>query len=123
MAGTNIKVVRRARRRRGLRKRIRGTSERPRLTVFRSAKHIYAQIVDDEAGVTLCSASTRGKELSGRLAGSGGNKAAAKAVGAAVAEQAKGKNIQTVCLDRNGYRYHGRLKELADAAREAGLTF
>lgn len=122
MARTSIKVVRRNRRRRGLKKRIRGTAERPRLAVFRSAKHIYAQIVDDEAGVTLCSASTRGKALAGEVP-SGGNKAAAKVVGTALAEQAKAKNIESVCFDRSGYRFHGRLKELADAAREGGLKF
>lgn len=122
MARTSIKVVRRDRRRRGLQKRIRGTAERPRLSVFRSAKHIYAQIVDDEAGVTLCSASTRGKGLAEQVP-SGGNKAAAKVVGTTLAEQAKAKNIDSVCFDRSGYRFHGRLKELADAAREGGLKF
>jgi len=122
MARTSIKVVRRNRRRRGLKKRIRGTAERPRLSVFRSAKHIYAQIVDDEGGVTLCSASTRAKGLAPQVP-SGGNKAAAKVVGTALAEQAKAKNIESVCFDRSGYRFHGRLKELADAAREGGLKF
>lgn len=102
--------------------RIRGTAERPRLTVFRSNKNIYAQIVDDAAGVTLCAASTRGKDLREKIK-SGGNIEAAKAVGAALAQQALAKDIRAVCLDRNGYRYHGRLKGLADAAREAGLQF
>jgi large subunit ribosomal protein L18 len=116
------KVERRARRKRGLQKRIRGTSERPRLTVFRSAQHIYAQIIDDQAGVTICEASTRNKELVGELA-YGGNVAAAKIVGAKLAERAKAKQVEQVCFDRAGYRYHGRVKALADAAREGGLQF
>jgi len=122
MGTTSIKVTRRSRRKRGLKKRIRGTSECPRLSVFRSGLHIYAQIIDDEAGVTLCSASTRAKALRGSVE-KGGNKAAAKVVGTALAEQAKAKNIEAVCFDRNGYKYHGRVKELADAAREGGLKF
>ena len=122
MEGCKIKVRRRQRRKRGLRKRIRGTSDRPRFSVFRSAKHIYAQIINDETGSTLCEASTRSKELTGELTQSG-NVAAAKAVGALLAERAKTKNIEAVCFDRNGFRFHGRLKGLADAAREGGLKF
>jgi large subunit ribosomal protein L18 len=122
MKNVGIKIARRDRRKEGLRKRIRGTSERPRLTVFRSLKNIYAQIVDDSAGVTLCAASTRDKELRERMK-AGGNREAAKVVGNLLAERAKGKNIVAVCFDRNGYKYHGRLKALADAAREAGLQF
>lgn len=122
MGTTNIKVTRRERRKRGLRKRNRGTADRPRLTVFRSGQHMYAQIIDDEAGVTLCSASTRAKAVRGGVE-NGGNKAAAKIVGTALAEQAKAKNIEVVCFDRSGYKYHGRVKELADAAREGGLKF
>lgn len=110
------------RRKQGIRKRLYGTGEKPRLTVFRSAKHIYAQIIDDERGVTLCEASTRDKTLREKI-GNGGNIAAAKTVGAALAERAKEKNIETVCFDRNGYRFHGRVKGLADVAREAGLKF
>lgn len=121
MDKVGIKQARRVRRKRGLRKRLRGTAERPRLTVFRSAKHIYAQIIDDDAGVTLCSASTRGKDLRDQ-AKYGGNIAAAKLVGTSLAEKAKAKNISQVCFDRNGYRYHGRVKGLADAIREAGLA-
>ena len=116
------KIERRARRQSGLRKRIRGSSERPRLTVFRSAKNIYAQIIDDEKGVTLCSVSTMSKDLRGQLP-YGGNVAAAKLVGATLAQKALEKNISAVCFDRGGYKYHGRLKGLADAAREAGLKF
>ncbi len=122
MEGCVSKVGRRIRRKRGIRKRVRGTAERPRLTVFRSAKHIYAQLINDESGATICSASTRGKDLRDQC-GNGGNVAAAKVVGTALAELAKGKNVETVCFDRNGYRFHGRVKGLADAAREAGLKF
>ncbi len=122
MTQRNIRVARRKRRKQGIRKRLYGTGEKPRLTVFRSAKHIYAQIIDDERGVTLCEASTRDKALREKI-GYGGNIAAAKTVGATLAERAKEKNIETVCFDRNGYRFHGRIKGLADMAREAGLKF
>ena len=122
MKNVKVKIARRMRRKDGLRKRIRGTSEQPRLTVFRSLDHIYAQIIDDVSGVTLCASSTLDKELRGQVK-SGGNRDAAKAVGTLLAERAKGKNITAVCFDRNGYMYHGRLKALADAAREAGLRF
>lgn len=122
MARTRIGTVRRIRRKRGIRKRIRGTMERPRLTVFRSGRNIGVQIIDDDRGVTLCSASTRDKELRDGL-GYGGNSAAAKSIGTAIAERAANSQITEVCFDRNGYRYHGRLKALADAAREAGLSF
>ncbi len=117
-----LKTQRRLRRRRGIRKRVRGTSERPRLTVFRSGKHIYAQIVDDDAGLTVCEASTRSKQLRDQIE-SGGNVAAARTVGAALAERAKAKDIDRVCFDRSGFRYHGRIKALAEAAREGGLGF
>jgi len=122
MKPNELRIARRQRRRLGLKARIRGTTERPRLTVFRSLQHIYAQIIDDERGVTLCSASTQSKDLRGSV-NYGGNVAAAKLVGTALAEKAKAKNVERVCLDRNGYRYHGRVKGLADAAREAGLKF
>ena len=95
---------------------------RPRLAVFRSAKHIFAQIIDDERGVTLCEASTRSTGLRESI-GYGGNIPAAKAVGLALAERARAKNIETVCFDRGGFRFHGRVKGLAEAAREAGLRF
>lgn len=110
------------RRKHVIRNRVDGTAERPRLTVFRSLKNIYAQVIDDENGVTLCAASTQAKDLRGQVK-YGGNVAAAKLVGKALAEQALAKSIQQVCFDRNGYRYHGRVKALADAAREAGLKF
>lgn len=122
MSSQNSKVVRRSRRKRGIRKRVRGTSGQPRLTVFRSLKHIYAQIIDDDLGVTLCQASTRDKDLRDQIQ-AGGNVAAAKIVGAVLAERAKAKSIEEVCFDRNGYRFGGRMKGLADAAREAGLKF
>ena len=122
MEGTRERLIRRRRRKRGIRRRLRGTGEKPRLTVFRSAKHIYAQIIDDEGGITLCEASTRGRDLRGEIQ-YGGNIAAAKVVGEALAKRALAKDIRTVCFDRNGYRFHGRVKGLAEAAREAGLTF
>ncbi|MGB2987526.1 MAG: 50S ribosomal protein L18 [Phycisphaerae bacterium] len=122
MGSSTVKTQRRVRRKRGIRKRIRGTNERPRLTVFRSLKHTYAQIIDDERGVTVGEASTRNKDLRDQVT-DGGNIAAAKIVGAALAERAKAKNIETVCFDRNGYRFHGRVKGLAEAVREAGLKF
>lgn len=120
MDGNQRKVWRRARRKRGIRKNLFGTAERPRLTVFRSLKHIYAQIVNDERGVTLCEASSRSKDLRDKI-GDGGNVVAAEAVGAALAERAKAKDIEAVRFDRNGYRYHGRVKGLADAVRKGGI--
>jgi large subunit ribosomal protein L18 len=101
-----------------------GSPERPRLAVFRSSKHIYAQIIDDMAGKTLAAAGTLDGEVKGQLAeGYGGNVAAAALVGKVVAERARKAGIDKVCFDRRSYRYHGRLKALADAAREAGLQF
>ena len=103
-------------------KKIKGTPERPRLVVFRSNRYIYVQAVDDINRVTLTSASTLEKELRGNLK-STKDIEAAKEVGKRVAERLKEKNIETVVFDRNGYKYHGRVKALADAAREAGLKF
>jgi large subunit ribosomal protein L18 len=103
-----------------LRRKVRGTPERPRLSVFRSLHHIYAQVIDDLAGRTLVSASSN--EKSARVGG-GGNLQGAKAVGRLVAERAKDKGIRQVVFDRGGYLYHGRVKALADAAREGGLEF
>ncbi|HOL83944.1 50S ribosomal protein L18 [Thermoclostridium caenicola] len=105
-----------------VRKKIFGTSERPRLSVFRSAKHIYAQIIDDTNGTTLVAASTLDKALKGKLAGTG-NKAAAREVGKLIGSKALEKGIKHVVFDRGGYLYHGRVKELAEGAREAGLEF
>jgi len=102
-----------------IRNKISGTPERPRLNVFRSGKHIYAQIIDDINGVTLVSASTMDKDFDGY----GGNKEAAKQIGKKIAERAAEKNITEVIFDRGGYVYHGRVKELAEGAREGGLKF
>jgi large subunit ribosomal protein L18 len=103
-----------------IRKKVEGDAVRPRLCVFRSNKHIYAQIVDDSKGQTLAAASSLDEEAAVK---NGGNVAAAKAVGQAVAKRAIDKGIQTVLFDRGGYIYHGRVKALAEAAREAGLKF
>lgn len=105
-----------------VRKKITGTSERPRLCVFRSLTNIYAQVVDDVSGVTLVAASTLEKDIKDKLA-SGGNKDAAAEVGKLVAARAVEKGISAVVFDRGGYIYHGRVKSLAEAAREAGLQF
>ena len=102
-----------------VRGKVSGTSERPRLNVFRSGTNIYAQIIDDVKGCTLVSASSLDKEIEGN----GGNKTAARAVGKLVAERAKAKGIDTVVFDRGGYLYHGRVAELAEGAREGGLEF
>lgn len=102
-----------------VRNKISGTPERPRLNVFRSAKHIYAQVIDDINGVTLAAASTTEKSFENF----GGNKEAAKEIGKLVAERALEKGITNVVFDRSGYLYHGRVKELAEGAREGGLQF
>jgi large subunit ribosomal protein L18 len=113
---------RRVRRQQRVRKRLSGTPERPRLAVFRSSKHIYAQVIDDAKGHTLVAASTAEKDIKSQQA-YGGNKAAAAIVGKLVAERAKKAGIDKVCFDRRSYRYHGRIAALAEAAREAGLKF
>jgi large subunit ribosomal protein L18 len=112
----------RTRRRYRVRRFIRGTADRPRLTVFRSHKHIYAQIIDDASGKTLASASTRDRELRDGV-GFGGNRQAAEAIGRAVAERARAAGVTQVCFDRGNFKYHGRVAALADAARSAGLEF
>ena len=123
-----------------IRKKIAGTPQRPRLAVFRSQTHIYAQVIDDEAGRTLCSASSLDGDYQGKGDGRakdkdkeksktkakakrGGNVAAAKAIGLLIASRAKDKGVDTVVFDRGGFHYHGRIKALADAAREGGLKF
>ncbi len=118
MPQINKKIIR-LRIHKRIRNKISGTPERPRLAVFRSVKHIYAQIIDDAAGRTIAAASSneKGAEFNG------GNVAGAKEVGRLVAERAKEKGIKSVVFDRGGYLYHGRIKALADAAREAGLEF
>lgn len=113
-----LKTRRRHRRQVGIRRRITGTSQRPRLCVFRSLNHIYAQIIDDMAGRTLAAASTRGLKLDKT-----GNASAASAVGKQIAEKAKAAGVQRVAFDRGGFAYHGRIKALAEAAREGGLEF
>ncbi len=112
------KTLQRKRRKARVRKHVFGTADRPRLTVFRSHKNIYAQIIDDTAGHTMVSASTTVESES-----SGGNKAAAKVVGTSLAAKAIEAGIKKVVFDRNGYNYHGRVQELANAAREGGLEF
>jgi large subunit ribosomal protein L18 len=117
MAG--IKLSRRERIKRGIRKRLSGSAERPRLSVYRSNKGIYAQIIDDNTGKTVVSASSISKDFSAK-----GNKSEqSKAVGKAVAEKALAAGIKQVVFDRNGYLYHGRVQSLAEGAREAGLNF
>jgi large subunit ribosomal protein L18 len=105
-----------------IRKKILGTPVRPRLAVFRSQTHIYAQVINDEEGRTLCAASSLDKDLRAKSK-RGANVAAAKAVGQLIASRAKEKGIEAVVFDRGGFQYHGRIKALADAAREGGLTF
>ncbi|MCM3703461.1 50S ribosomal protein L18 [Paenibacillus macerans] len=105
-----------------VRTKVQGTAERPRLNVYRSSKHIYAQLIDDVAGVTLASASTVDKELSGSI-GNGGNVESARKVGELIAKRAVDKGYKSIVFDRGGYLYHGRIQALADAAREVGLEF
>ncbi|MCB0342948.1 MAG: 50S ribosomal protein L18 [Bdellovibrionales bacterium] len=116
---TSQKVVARLKNRVRIRKKVQGTSERPRLSVYRSGRHMYAQLLDDVTGNTLASAST----LTVSVEGGKSSCAAAKAVGEAVAKKAMEKNIKNVVFDRSGYVYHGRVKALAEGAREAGLEF
>src|SRR5688500_943222 len=105
-----------------LRKKVAGTPERPRLAVFRSQSHIYAQVIDDDPGKPITAAAALDEGLKGQFK-RGANVAAAKAVGSLIAERAKEKGIQAVVFDRGGFQYHGRIKALADAARESGLKF
>lgn len=112
----------RLRRRHRVRRSIRGTAERPRLVIHRTHKHIYAQVIDDVAGRTLAAASTVDRQLRGGFT-FGGNKAAAEAIGKAVAERARAAGVTKVCFDRGQFRYHGRVAALADGARAAGLEF
>jgi large subunit ribosomal protein L18 len=118
----NKKHALRQRRHLRVRRKVAGTSQRPRLAVFRSLHHIYAQVIDDSQGKTLAAASTVEPELRQALK-SGGNVEAAKAVGRLIGERARGQGIEKVVFDRGGFLYHGRVQNLADAAREAGLEF
>ena len=126
MASVPVRRLSREAKRRRVHDRVRmslsGTAERPRLCVYRSLEHIYAQVIDDRAGRTLVSASSADKDTKKSLKG-GGNVAAAKVVGKAIADRAKAAGVSKVVFDRGGYKYHGRVKALADAAREAGLQF
>ena len=117
-----MQIVGRERRKLRIRRKISGTAEQPRLSVFRSAKHIYAQVVDDASGKTLAHVSTLSKEVRDAIKESKKTDAA-KAVGSAVAKALLAKGVKRIVFDRNGYMYHGRIKALADAAREAGLKF
>jgi large subunit ribosomal protein L18 len=112
----------RSRRKQRVRKKVQGTAERPRLTVYRSLRHIYAQIINDNTGQTLAAASTLSKQLRGTLQAMG-NTEAAQAVGELVAQEALERGIKKVVFDRNGFIYHGRIKTLAEAARQKGLEF
>ncbi|MFZ3065338.1 MAG: 50S ribosomal protein L18 [Nitrospirota bacterium] len=122
MSGTEKKLISRKRRHIRIRKKVSGTSERPRLCVSKSLKHIYAQIINDDTGTTLASSSTMDKDIKGKIKAAGDINAA-KVIGAAIAEKALGKDIKKVVFDRGGYIYHGRIKALAEAAREKGLQF
>lgn len=117
------RVLARKQRHQRVRKKISGTAERPRLAVFRSACHIYAQAIDDEKGSTIVSASTLDKAVREQLEGNPGNKESAKVVGKTIAERLLEKSVSTVVFDRGGFLYHGRVRALGEAAREAGLSF
>ena len=121
MKGTKEEA--RKRRHKRTRKKVYGTTDRPRLNVFKSLSHIYAQIIDDSLSSTLVSAASVDKDFKGKLGKGGGNIEAAKKIGALVAKKAKDKGIKKVAFDRGGYTYHGRIKALADASREGGLKF
>lgn len=121
--GAVSRIQMRLRRKKRVRKKIRGNSERPRLSVFRSSKHIYAQVIDDSTGKTLIGLSSLSRELRSKIGKNSGNEEGAALVGAAIADAALDKNIKRVVFDRNGFLYHGRVKALSEAAREHGLEF
>lgn len=120
---TTLRATTRRGRKMRVRKKVRGTSERPRLSVFRSSKHIYAQVIDDGAAKTLVSASSLKPNIEEKLQNQGGNKKGAALIGEFIAKSAQEKGIKRVVFDRNGFLYHGRVKVLAEAAREHGLEF
>lgn len=122
MSSLALKKMARLKRQSRVRKKIRGTTDRPRLNVFKSSRHIYAQLIDDSTGTTLVSASTLLEDVASGLSHTG-NLDAAKKVGEEVAKRALEKDIKAVVFDRNGFLYHGRIKALAEAAREKGLSF
>lgn len=123
MSPVPSKIQRRARRKRGLRKRVLGSPSRPRLSVFRSLRHIYAQIIDDLSGRTLLTVSSVSPRIVGKSKAGGGNCEAATAVGRVLAEDAAKAGVRRVVFDRGGYAFHGRIRALADAARKGGLEF
>jgi large subunit ribosomal protein L18 len=123
MSVANPKAAARMRRKRSIRKRIVGTSERPRLSIFRSNKHMYAQVIDDSTGRTLAAASTLSPELSGKGEEDDKKSDLAKAVGKLIADKCRAQDISSVVFDRNGFIYHGRVRAVADGAREGGLEF
>jgi len=120
LAANSLKLHKRLKRKKSIRKKISGTAARPRLSVFRTARHIYAEIIDDTVGLTLAAASTLSKDISVKATG---NVEAAEKVGELLSKHAKRNKIKTVTFDRNGFLYHGRVKALADAARKGGLEF
>jgi large subunit ribosomal protein L18 len=121
--GSYSRIESRIKRKKRVRKRVRGTSEQPRLSVFRSSKHIYAQIIDDTTATTLVDSSSMAKDIRTLDNVSGGNKDGASYIGKSIAQKALEKGIKKVVFDRNGFLYHGRVKALAESAREAGLEF
>ena len=123
MRSSKKKVLARQRRHRSIRRKVLGTPERPRLCVFRSQQHIYAQLIDDVAGRTLAAAGSTSPELKAQLAKKGRDLGAAAEVGKLIAARARAKKVKSVVFDRAGYKYHGRVKQLAEAARKAGLKF
>ena len=122
MGSAQRRQAMRIKRKKRIRKKVQGTAERPRLTVFRSARHIYAQVIDDQQGQTLAAASTMEKELRDR-SDFENKKAAAGEIGKRIAQRAANKGVTTVVFDRNGYQYHGRVKAVSESARENGLDF
>jgi large subunit ribosomal protein L18 len=122
MSGVKDRKHRRVKIRRRYRQAVRGTANRPRLSVYRSLRHVYAQIIDDDSGVTLVSASTLEKAASGSLKGTG-TREAGTMLGKLIAERAKENGVESVVFDRGGFRYHGVIRAIADGAREAGLKF
>jgi large subunit ribosomal protein L18 len=117
------RAVARVKRKKRVRKKVKGTGEKPRLSVFRTSRHIYAQLIDDSTGKTLASASSLSKDLVSKIGKKGGNKEGAVMVGKTIAEQTLKLGIKSVVFDRNGFLYHGRVKALSDSARESGLLF
>lgn len=123
MEAAKKRILARLRKKAHIRKTLSGTADCPRVSVFRSAKHIYAQAIDDVVGQTLVSISTRDKEIKGKIEGFTGNKAAASATGKIFGEKLKEKGLTKVVFDRNGFLFHGRVKSLADGIRESGIKF